>query len=164
MVPYRIDELHNEPWHIAKVEPGGGDARARRASSGASTSRCSGTAHRVLEPRTVEMMGAVHRYGLRDALFGIRRRRGASASPSTSAAAPDGARSGTAAWRRHAGSPIPSAGLVMVVVCNGLARPDRRRAARSVEVTDAVYTALGDDAARFRREHRGPTARSTLAT
>ena len=22
MVPYRIDELHNEPWHVAKAEPG----------------------------------------------------------------------------------------------------------------------------------------------
>ena len=22
MVPYRIDELHNEPWHIAKVGAG----------------------------------------------------------------------------------------------------------------------------------------------
>ena len=24
MVPYKVDQWHNEPWHVAKVEPGGG--------------------------------------------------------------------------------------------------------------------------------------------
>ena len=57
------------------------------------------------------------------------RRRGGSAWPSTSAAAPDGARSATAAWRRHAGSPTPTAGSWWCSSRNGLARSDRRRAA-----------------------------------
>ena len=41
MAPYRIDKVHNEPWHIAKVEPGGGMRGPARARSVASTNRCS---------------------------------------------------------------------------------------------------------------------------
>ena len=42
MVPYRIDELHNQPWHIAKVEPG-----ARTARPGARARRVLRVAARV---------------------------------------------------------------------------------------------------------------------
>ena len=44
----------------------------------------------------------------------------------------------------------PDCGLVAVVVSNGLPNPMAAEQ-RLVDVTDAVYTALGDVAARFRR-------------
>ena len=126
------------------------DARARPRARARSTSRCSGSGRRVLDPRTVEIMGAVHRYGLRDALFGIahavgprrarrvqRRRRPARVRPR---------RDGVVARA----SPTPSADWCAVVVSNGLAQPDRRRA-----------TALrGDRRGVLRARRRRGTARS----
>jgi hypothetical protein len=44
----------------------------------------------------------------------------------------------------------PECGLVAVVVCNGLPNPIAAEQ-RLVEFTDAVYTALGEEAARIRR-------------
>ena len=55
MVPYRIDEIHNQPWHIAKVEPGAG--RARRRELGWFYESLLGYRDPVLESRTVELMG-----------------------------------------------------------------------------------------------------------
>ncbi len=43
MVPYHIENVHNEPWHIAKVEPAGG-MRGPAASWARSTNRCSASA------------------------------------------------------------------------------------------------------------------------
>jgi hypothetical protein len=43
----------------------------------------------------------------------------------------------------------PDAGLVVVFVTNGLPNPLRNEQ-RMYQVTDAVYSALGDDVARFR--------------
>jgi CubicO group peptidase (beta-lactamase class C family) len=47
----------------------------------------------------------------------------------------------------------PEIGLVMVVVCNGLPSyiPNEER---FIELTDAVYSALGDDVASLRQEVR----------
>ena len=70
MVPYRIDRLHNQPWHIAKVEPSGGMRGPARELGRFYESLLGHGSTRVLEPRTVEVMGAVHRHGLRDPLFG----------------------------------------------------------------------------------------------
>ena len=50
MAPYRIDEIHNEPWHVAKVEPGGG-VRDPHASWAGSTSRFSATARSTCSTR-----------------------------------------------------------------------------------------------------------------
>ena len=44
----------------------------------------------------------------------------------------------------------PDCGLVAVVVCNGLPNPIAAEQ-RLMETTDAVYSVLGDIAARFRR-------------
>ena len=100
MVPYRIDEVHNEPWHIAKVEPGGGmrgPARAARSVLRVAArlrARAARRAHRRGDARGAPVGRARTRRSGRS-------RRGASASRSTSPAAPGGAPSGTAAWRRH---------------------------------------------------------------
>ena len=109
MVPYRIDNVHNEPWHIAKVEPGGGMRGPARELGRFYESLLGYRAPRPRRRATVEMMAKVHRWGLRDAVVRVRRAVGPRRRPSTSAAAPVGARSGTAGWRRHAGSPIPNA-------------------------------------------------------
>ena len=81
MVPYRIDEIHNEPWHIAKVEPGA-SMRGPARELGRFYESLLGHGPALLEPRTVELMGAVHRLGLkrravrlRDAVGPRRRRR-----------------------------------------------------------------------------------------
>ncbi|TMK61597.1 MAG: beta-lactamase family protein, partial [Actinobacteria bacterium] len=69
MVPYRIDQYHNEPWFIAKVEPGGG-MRGPARELGHFYESLLGYGPPVLEARTVEVMRAVHRHGLRDVTFG----------------------------------------------------------------------------------------------
>ena len=68
MVPYHIENVHNEPWHIAKVEPGGG-MRGPARELGAFYESLLGYRTSVVEPATVEMMSKVHRWGLRDAVF-----------------------------------------------------------------------------------------------
>ena len=131
-------------------------------SSGASTSRSSGTGRAVLEPRTVETMTAAHRWGLRDATFGNVIPWG-SACRSTSPAAPDGGRSATAAWRRRGGLADPELGLVLVVVANGLAGYFEAEQ-RNADATDAVVPRVGETSARLRRPNSGPRRGGTLST
>jgi CubicO group peptidase (beta-lactamase class C family) len=69
MVPYHIEEIHNLPWHVAKVEPGGG-MRGPARELGRFYESLLGFGPPILEPRTVEVMGAVHRYGIPDVIFG----------------------------------------------------------------------------------------------
>jgi CubicO group peptidase (beta-lactamase class C family) len=149
MVPYRIDQIHNEPWHIAKVEPGGGMRGPAHALGRFYESLLGYRSVRVLEPRTVEMMSAVHRYGLPDPILG-------SSPPFGLGVAVDftgspGRRAfGHGGMGSSRGLADPDCGLVMVVICNGL--PDPLAAERrNRDITDAVYTALGERAARFRR-------------
>jgi len=52
MVPYRIDQYHNEPWFIAKVEPGGG-MRGPARELGNFYESLLGYGRPVLEGRTV---------------------------------------------------------------------------------------------------------------
>ena len=132
-------------------------ARARRVLRVAARVRTD----RVLEPRTVEVMGAVHRHGLRDPLFGstrpwglgVARRLHRRRRPARVRARRDGVvtRARRSRLRPRHGGRVQRA-----------ARPDRRRAT-TVEVTDAVYTALGDERARFRRTDR-PDDRSPCST
>src|SRR5581483_10438131 len=70
MVPYRIDKVHNEPWHIAKVEPGGG-MRGPARDLGRFYESMLGFAPPIVGARTVETMRAVHRWGLKDRTFGL---------------------------------------------------------------------------------------------
>ena len=70
MLPYRIDQLHNEPWHVAKPEPGA-SMRGPARDLGHFYESLLGLGPPLLEPHTVELMGAVHRHDLRDAVFGF---------------------------------------------------------------------------------------------
>ena len=118
--PYRIDLLHNEPWHIAKVEPGGGMRGPARELGrfyesllgyGPPAARA---AHRRGDGRGAPLRPPRPLFGNAPA--------SASAWPSTSPAGPGGAPSA----RRHGvvrGLADPDVGLVMVLVCNGLPDP-----------------------------------------
>jgi CubicO group peptidase (beta-lactamase class C family) len=93
-------------------------------------------------------MAAVHRHGLRDALFGFDTPWGLGVTVDMTGGA--GRRAfGHGGMASSRGLCDPDLGLVMVLVCNGLPNPlaaEQRLAA----VTDAVYSALGDDAQRVR--------------
>ena len=118
----------------------------------------------MLEPRTVEMMGAVHRYGSA--------RRGCSGPtpPWGLGVAVDfsggtGRRAfGHGGMASSRGLADPECGLVMVSSATG--SPDSSPPSSGLfEVTDAVYTALGDRRRlRFRRSIAVPNGRSRSAT
>ncbi len=152
-VPYRVDESHNEHWHIAKIEPGG-NARGSARALGHFYESLLGLGPQVLEPRTVEVMASAHRRNMRDSTF--------------LAVAPWGLgvqlseMIGGGAGRRafgHGGMVSteafcdPDLDLVVVVVTNGLPgflEHDQRVSA----IVDAIYSALGDDAQHVRRPAR----------
>jgi CubicO group peptidase (beta-lactamase class C family) len=147
MVPYKVDEVHNEPGFVAKVEPGGG-TRAPARELGRFYESLLGLGPPLLEPRTVEAMSAVHRYGIKDRLF----RRNIPWGLGIQVAFTGG--TGRRAFG-HGGMASsralvdPEFGLVMVVVSNAL--PEFLPAElRLFQVTDAVYSALGDEVARTR--------------
>jgi CubicO group peptidase (beta-lactamase class C family) len=147
MVPYKVDEVHNEPGFVAKVEPGGG-ARAPARELGRFYESLLGLGPPLLEPRTVEAMSAVHRYGIKDRLF--RRNIPWGLGVQVAFTGGTGRRAfghgGMASSRALAD---PEYGLVMVVVSNAL--PEFLPAElRLFQVTDAVYSALGDEVARTR--------------
>lgn len=149
MVPYRIDRIHNQPWHIAKVEPGGGMRGPARALGRFYESLLGYGTVRVLDPRTVEMTSAVHRYGLPDPILGASPPFGLGVAVDFGGGA--GRRAfGHGGMASSRGLADPDCGLVMVVVFNGLPNPLAAEH-RNDEITDTVYTALGEHAARFRR-------------
>jgi CubicO group peptidase (beta-lactamase class C family) len=148
MVPYRIDELHNLPWHVAKVEPGGG-MRGPANQLGRFYESLLGIGPAILEPRTVEVMGAVHRWGLKDATFGIKIPWGLGTQVDFTGGT--GRRAfGHGGMASSRGLVDPECGLVLVVVANGLAGYFDAEA-RVSSITDAVYTALGPEVAPLRR-------------
>ena len=166
MVPYRIDEIHNQPWHVAKVEPGA-SMRGPARELGRFYESLLGHGPTLLEPRTVELMGAVHRIGLKDALFGYEAPWGLGVAVAMTGGA--GRRAfGHGGMASSRGLCDPDLGLVMVLVCNGLPNPLAAEA-RLAEVTDTLYTALsaesalGDDAARVRLPY-SPGRATLLAT
>jgi CubicO group peptidase (beta-lactamase class C family) len=148
MVPYRVERWHNEPWHIAKVSPGGG-MRGPARELGRIYESFLGFGPAVLEPRTVEVMRAVHRHGMPDRTFegkplpwGL----GVSVTFSGGTGRHVFGHGGMASSRAFAD---PECGLVFCVVTNGLASPDQHEQ-RFLELVDATYSALGDDVARLR--------------
>ena len=162
MVPYRIDQLHNEPWHIAKVEPGGGMRGPAHELGRFYESLLGYGPTRVLEPRTVEVMGAVHRYGMKDPLFGHAPPWGLGVAVDFTGGA--GRRAfGHGGMASSRGLADPECGLVMVVVCNGLPDPIAAER-RSAEVTDAVYSRARRRGARASGARIGPERAVALST
>jgi CubicO group peptidase (beta-lactamase class C family) len=148
MVPYKVDEYHNEPYFVAKVEPGGG-MRAPARELGRFYESLLGFGPSVLEPRTVEVMSAVHRHGIKDQLF--RRSIPWGLGVQVAFTGGTGRRSfGHGGMASSRGLADPEFGLVMVIVSNGLPSflPAEQRL---FQVTDAVYSALGGDVARTRQ-------------
>jgi len=148
MAPYRVDRLHNEPWHIAKVEPGGG-SRGPAGSLARFYESLLGFGPRLLDPHTVDAMTSVHRYGMKDGVLGRRIPWGLGVQVEFTGGTTRRAfgHGGMASSRALAD---PTCGLVMVVIANGL--PNFIAAERRLfQVTDAVYSALGDDVAPFRK-------------
>lgn len=161
MTPYRIDETHNEPWHIAKVEPGGG-MRGPARQLGRFYESLLGHGPAILERRTVEVMGAAHRWGVKDTTFGIRIPWGLGVQIDFTGGT--GRRAfGHGGMASSRGLADPECGLVLAVVANGLAGYfDAEQ--RLFEITDAVYAALGDDVAHLRRTPRPVTRPGALST
>jgi CubicO group peptidase (beta-lactamase class C family) len=206
MWEYHIEKIHNEAWHVAKVEPGGGmrgpardlgrfyesllgygatpvapgggagaptDAAMSRpakshehratpvapgggagAPTDAAMSRPAKSHEhrgRLLDPRTVEVMTAVHRYGVPDVtLGGMKIPWGLGVQVAGGMTGGVGRRSfGHNGMASSRGMADPDAGLVLVFVTNGLTDPLRNEQ-RMFEVVDGIYSALGDDVAHLR--------------
>jgi CubicO group peptidase (beta-lactamase class C family) len=148
MIPYKVDQFHNEPHFIAKVEPGGG-MRGPARELGRFYESLLGFGPPVLERRTGEVMSSVHRYGIKDRLFrqNIPWGLGVQVAFTGGTGRRAFGHGGMASSRALAD---PEFGLVMAVVTNGLAGfVDAEQ--RLFEITDAVYSALGDDVARTRQ-------------
>jgi CubicO group peptidase (beta-lactamase class C family) len=149
--------MHNEPWHVAKVEPGGG-MRGPARQLGRFYESLLGFGPPLLEPRTVEVMSAVHRWGVKDATFATKIPWGLGVQVDFS---------GGTGWRAfgHGGMASsrgladPECGLVLVVVANGLAGYFDAEA-RVSSITDAVYRALGAKVASIRRRDQSATRAS----
>jgi len=147
MVPYKIDRWHNEPWHVAKIEPGGG-MRGPARELGRFYEALLGDGPTLLEPRTVEVMTAIHRYGMKDRTFGFDIPWGLGVQRQFTGG-PGRRAFGHGGMASSRGLADPELGLVLVVIANGLAGFfDAEQ--RNLEITDAVYSALGEDAARVR--------------
>jgi CubicO group peptidase (beta-lactamase class C family) len=105
----------------------------------------------LLDPRTVEVMTAVHRYGVPDVTLGGQK------IPWGLGVQVAGALTGGVGRRAFGhngmassrGMADPDAGLVLVFVTNGLTDPLRNEQ-RMFEVVDGIYSALGDDVAPLR--------------
>ena len=148
LVPYRVDRWHNEQWHIAKVEPGGG-MRGPARELARFYEALLGHGPALLDPGTVELMAAIHRYGMVDRTFAMDVPWGLGVQRQFTGGA--GRRAfGHGGMASSRGLADPDLGLVMVVIANGLAGYFEAEQ-RNLELTDAVYSALGEDAARVRR-------------
>ena len=150
MVPYHIERIHNEAWHVAKVEPGGG-MRGPARELGRLYESLLGFGPRLLEPRTVEVMAAVHRYGLPDVIFGgMKTPWGLGVQVAGGMSGGPGRRAfGHGGMASSRGLADPDAGLVLVLVTNGLPDPIRNEQ-RMFAFTDGVYAAFGDELAHLR--------------
>jgi CubicO group peptidase (beta-lactamase class C family) len=150
MLPYHIEEIHNQPWHVAKVEPGGG-MRGPARELGRFYESLLGFGPPLLEPRTVEVMGAIHRFGLADVIFGgMKTPWGLGVQVAGGMSGGPGRRAfGHGGMASSRGLADPEAGLVMVLVANGLPDPIRNEQ-RMFAFTDGVYRAFGDELAPLR--------------
>jgi CubicO group peptidase (beta-lactamase class C family) len=148
MAEYRIDRVHNEPWHVAKVEPGGG-MRGPARELGRFYEALLGYGPSLLDAGTNEAMRAIHRWGIKDQTFGNKIPWGLGVQVDFSGGT--GRRAfGHGGMASSRGLADPEFGLVLVVVANGLAG-FLDAESRVIEVTDAVYSALGDEVAHLRK-------------
>jgi CubicO group peptidase (beta-lactamase class C family) len=161
MAPYYIDRAHNEPWHVAKVEPAGG-MRGPARDLGRVYESLLGHGSPVLEPRTVEVMRSVHRWGVRDRTFNTEIPWGLGVQVDFSGGTTRRA-FGHGGMASSRGLADPECGLVMVMVANGLAGYLEAEQ-RVLEVTDAVYSALGDEISHLRRPVISATKAVGLST
>jgi CubicO group peptidase (beta-lactamase class C family) len=162
LVPYRVERIHNQPWYIAKVEPGG-FVRGPARELGRLYESLLGFGPPLLEPRTVELMKANHRVGMRDRTFGgLKVPWGLGVQTSGGMSGGPGRRAfGHGGMASSLGLADPDLGLVFVVIANGL--PDWLAHERRIYgLTDAVYSAFGEEAARFRRSAHPPPETATL--
>jgi CubicO group peptidase (beta-lactamase class C family) len=145
MVPYHIEEIHNLPWHVAKVEPGGG-MRGPARELGKFYESLLGFGPPILEPRTVEVMGAVHRYGIPDVIFGGQKTPwGLGVQVAGGMGGGLGRRAfGHGGMASSRGIADPDAGLVVVLVTNGLPDPYRNEQ-RMFAFFDGAYRAFGEE-------------------
>jgi CubicO group peptidase (beta-lactamase class C family) len=164
MVPYHIERIHNEAWHVAKVEPGGG-MRGPARELGRLYESLLGFGPPLLETRTVEVMAAVHRYGLPDIIFGgMKTPWGLGVQVAGGMSGGPGRRAfGHGGMASSRGMCDPDAGLVLVVVANGLPDPLRNEQ-RMFAFTDGVYSAFGDELAHLRRPTRSVSEALGLST
>ena len=148
MAPYRVDAVHNEPWHIAKVEPAGG-MRGPARELGQFYESLLGIGPAVLDPRSVEVLSAVHRHGMKDGVLGRRLPWGLGVQVEFTGGTTRRV-FGHGGMASSRGMADRECGVAIAVVTNGLPRfPAAER--RMLEITDAVYTALGDDVAPLRK-------------
>jgi CubicO group peptidase (beta-lactamase class C family) len=150
MWEYHIEKIHNEAWHVAKVEPGGG-MRGPARDLGRFYESLLGYGSKVLDPRTVEAMTAVHRYGVPDVtLGGMKIPWGLGVQVAGGMTGGVGRRAyGHNGMASSRGMADPDAGLVLVFITNGLTDPLRNEQ-RMFEVVDGIYSALGEDVAHLR--------------
>lgn len=155
LVEYRGVEKHNNPALISMVFPGGGMRGPARQLARVYESML-GFGPAVLAPETVQLMAAVHRWGLKDHLFGTYIPWGLHLQVDFSGGA--GRRCfGHGGMASSRGLADPERGLVMVMVSNGL--PGFIEAeSRLIEITDAVYSALPEAMQYTRRPVRYPKA------
>jgi len=156
-IDYNIEERgHNAPEYRARVEPGSsGQGPAREL--GRFYESLLGFGPQLLEPRTVEVMIATHRSGMRDATFGgMKVPWGLGVQVSGGITGGVGTRAfGHGGLGSSRGLADPEAGLVMVLITNGLPKPIENEQ-RLFEITDAVYSAFGDELSVIRRPGRAP--------
>lgn len=157
LVDYDIEARgHNSPEYRARVEPGS-SGQGPAAELGRFYECLLGFGPPLLEPRTVEVMIATHRSGMRDRTFanlkipwglGVQVSGGINGRPGRRAFGHGGMGSSR-------GLADPDAGLVVVLMTNGLPKPlDNEQ--RLHEITDAVYSAFGDELEHLRRPGRPP--------
>lgn len=144
MRPYHVEEVHDRPWHRAKVEPGGA-GRGPAADLGRfyEALLLDDASRLFRRPETVSLLTACHRVGIPDTTFLT------AVLPYGLGVQVAGGMSGRVGYRAfgHGGMASsrglcdPVEGLVMVLVCNGLPGPVANER-RMTEVTEAVYAAV----------------------
>ena len=143
MRPYHIEDIHDRPWHRAKVQPGGA-GRGPAADLGRfyEALLADGGARLFRRPASLTLLGACHRAGVVDRTF-------LSVPPWGLGVQIAGSLSGAIGYRAfgHGGMGSsrglcdPVEDLVLVFVTNGLAGPIEHER-RMTEVTNAVYATV----------------------